>query len=200
MQTADLSILLEQDPSVRILDVRTPGEYETAHINGAYNVPLDLLGEHATEIRSVTTGTVVLVCQSGQRAARAEALLKQSGMSNLRVLEGGMNSWLAARLPVVRGRKRLSLERQVRILAGSIVALGSLAALIVSPAWAAIPALIGSGLVFAGLTDRCGMALLLARLPYNRARTCDAEAIVRQFLGTAAGDLEPASPQAFRKA
>lgn len=168
--------------AVRILDVRTPAEFENRHIPGAYNVPLDQLAEHAPELRAGNGGLVVLVCQSGQRANRAEALLHQAGMPDVHVLEGGMTAWLDEGLPTRRTRARVSLERQVRIAAGALVALGSLAALTISPLWAVVPAAIGSGLVFAGITDTCAMGMLLARLPYNRASSCDTESIVRRFV------------------
>lgn len=186
MDALRLLTLLRQDPTVRVLDVRTPGEFGDAHIEGSYNVPLDLLGEHASELRSTRARTVVLVCQSGQRARRAEAVLHGAGMPNLHVLEGGMNEWLATGLDAARPRRRMSLERQVRIAAGALVTAGAIAALTVSPLWALLPAAVGSGLMFSGLTDTCGMGMLLAKLPYNRsAASCDTETIVRQFL---AGD------------
>lgn len=182
MNAMRLSTLLIEDPSVRLLDVRTPGEFGNAHLTGAYNVPLDLLGEHARDVR-MAAGPVVLICQSGQRASRAEQLLRSSGLANVHVLEGGMADWLARGLPVTRLRARMSLERQVRIAAGSLAALGALGALTISPLFALIPAFVGSGLVFAGVTDTCGMGMLLARLPYNRSvQTCDTETIVKQFL------------------
>ena len=182
MTIQELAPLLEHDWTVRLLDVRTPGEFENAHIAGAYNVPLDQLHEHAGEVRAAR-GTIVLVCQSGSRAQRAETLLQRSGMANVHVLDGGMNAWQAAGLEVRRVRSHMSLERQVRILAGAIVALGAIGALTLSPWLAIVPAVIGSGLVFAGITDFCGMGMLLARLPYNQgARTCDTETIVRRFL------------------
>ncbi len=171
--------LAQTRPELRLIDVRTPGEYEVLHIRGAYNVPLDHLAEHATDLRAAVSTPVVLICQSGGRARQAEAALKRAGMPNLHVLDGGMNAWLAAGLPVVRGAARLSLERQVRIAAGGLAATGALLALTVNPAFAVVPLLVGSGLVFAGVTDRCGMALVLARLPYNRPRTCDVVAMVR---------------------
>jgi hypothetical protein len=99
-------------------------------------------------------------------------------MPNLHVLDGGLNAWLGAGLEVERGRKRLSLERQVRIAAGSLAALGGVLALLVNPLFALLPAFVGSGLVFAGVTDTCGMAMLLSRLPYNRPATCDVAAMV----------------------
>ncbi len=171
--------LLNDNPRVRLLDVRTPGEFESAHIPGAYNVPLDTLGEHAREITSVNDSPVVVVCQSGQRARKAEDALRALGMSNLHILEGGVNGWIAAGLDVARGRRRMSLERQVRIAAGALTATGGFLALFVNPVFAALSALVGSGLVFAGVTDTCMMGMLLARLPYNRPAACDVGAIAR---------------------
>jgi rhodanese-related sulfurtransferase len=181
---AQLAQTLADSPGARLLDVRTPAEYESAHIPGAYNVPLDVLGEHAREIRSVPD-PVILICQSGQRARVADEALRQSGMANLHVLVGGLNGWIAAGQPVLRGAQRLSLERQVRILAGAMAGVGGVLALLVSPWFALLPAVVGGGLVFAGITDTCGMALLLARLPYNQSAGCDVRAMVRAF-GTGA--------------
>jgi rhodanese-related sulfurtransferase len=182
MTPRHLSDAITAGPLVRILDVRTPGEFENRHIPGAYNVPLDQLAEHAPELRAVGGGMVVLVCQSGQRATRAEALLRESGMPGLHVLEGGMTAWIQAGLPTRRTGARMSLERQVRIAAGTLVALSSLAALLISPLWAAFSAAVGLGLIFAGVTDTCTMGMLLATLPYNRGASCDAETIVQRFV------------------
>jgi rhodanese-related sulfurtransferase len=174
----ELEELVRRRPGVRLLDVRTPGEYESVHIRGAYNVPLDRLGEHGSELRAQVRDPIILICQSGQRAQRAEAALQASGMPNLHVLDGGLNAWLGAGLEVERGRKRLSLERQVRIAAGFLAALGGVLALLVNPLFALLPAFVGSGLVFAGVTDTCGMAMLLSKFPYNRPATCDVAAMV----------------------
>ncbi|MEO5814277.1 MAG: rhodanese-like domain-containing protein [Gemmatimonadaceae bacterium] len=146
--------MVRSAPGTRLLDVRTPGEFETAHIPGAYNVPLDTLSEHAREIRSVADAPIVLVCQSGSRARQADGTLRSLGMSNLHLLDGGMMAWQAAGLTVNRGAKRMSLERPVRITAGAIAAVGAILALLVNPLFAFIPAAIGSGLVFAGVNDR----------------------------------------------
>jgi rhodanese-related sulfurtransferase len=178
LKARELAALMSSRADVRLLDVRTPGEYESAHIAGAYNVPLDTLGEHAAEIRATIDEPVVLICQSGARARRAEEALKDCTMTNLHVLEGGMNGWLAAGLEATRGPERLSLERQVRIAAGALVATGAVLALLVNPLFALLPLFVGSGLVFAGVTDTCGLAMLLAKLPYNRAASCDVEAMV----------------------
>jgi len=191
-----LEALLQDDAhvrlNVRLLDVRTPGEFETAHIHGAYNMPLDALAEHADQLRAAVHQPVVLVCQSGQRARRADQLLRTAGMRDLHVLEGGMNAWSSAGRPVIRGVARIALERQVRIVAGALVAVGAVLALMVNPLFALLPAFVGGGLVFAGVTDFCAMGLLLARLPYNRAAACDPGAMARAL----AAGTPPVAPSA----
>lgn len=179
LRPAEVAELVREQINVRLLDVRTPGEYETVHISGAYNVPLDTLGEHAGEIRANVADPIVLVCQSGQRARKAEEALKTAGLTNLHVLDGGVNGWVAAGLPVARGAPKLSLERQVRIVAGALAAVGGLLGAFVNPLLGLLAAFVGGGLVFAGLTDTCGMAMVLAKLPYNRPATCDVGAMVR---------------------
>jgi rhodanese-related sulfurtransferase len=173
-----LAMLMRTHPALRLLDVRTPGEYTAVHVAGSYNVPLDQLSEHAEEIRAVEA-PVVLICRSGQRARKAETALASAGMANLHVLDGGLQGWEAAGLPVRRGAARMSLERQVRIAAGGLAAVGGLLGLLVSPLFAVVPLLVGSGLVFAGVTDTCGMAMLLAKLPWNRTAECDVRTMVR---------------------
>lgn len=175
----DLETLLAKRIDVRLIDVRTPGEFESAHIRGAYNVPLDVLPEHAREIAADDRTHFVLVCQSGARARKAEEALRQSGLVRLHVLDGGMNAWLAATKAARFGPKRMSLERQVRIIAGSMSAIGGALALAVNPWFAALPLMVGSGLVFAGVTDTCGMAMVLSKLPYNCAASCDVTAMVQ---------------------
>lgn len=188
MAPTAVAALLREQPSLRLLDVRTPAEFETAHVRGAYNVPLATLPEHSREIRGVDDAPIVLICQSGQRARKADEALRTAGLTNLHVLEGGMNAWITAGLDTVRGRARISLERQVRIAAGALAASGAFLALFVDPAFAAIPAVVGSGLVFAGVTDTCAMGMLLARLRYNRPASCDPAAAVRAL----AAGIEPA--------
>lgn len=172
-----LDELMRERHDLRLLDVRTPSEYESAHISGSYNVPLDTLGEHATEIREEVDAPVVLVCQSGSRSRQAEKALKRVGMPQLHVLDGGLNGWIAAGKPVRRDRERISLERQVRIAAGALAASGGLLAVKVHPGFGLLSAFVGGGLVFAGVTDTCGMARLLAKLPYNQAG-CDVDAML----------------------
>ena len=185
IDSQDLSDRLGSAAPPRVLDVRTPGEFETAHIAGAYNVPLDLLREHRHEIVRHLDEEVVLVCRSGQRATQAEETLRTAGLDNVHILDGGITAWEAKGFAVNRGPQRWDLERQVRLVAGSIVAtsiLGSIAA----PKLKWIAAAIGGGLSLAALTNTCAMGMALSKLPYNRGATCDAQAVVAQLVGSAA--------------
>lgn len=177
----ELAALLSERPGIRLLDVRTPGEYQAAHIRGACNVPLDRLDEYGREISKSGSDPIVLVCQSGQRARKAHDALRTTRMANLMILDGGVNAWAAAGQPIIRGARRMSLERQVRIAAGALSATGGFLALLVNPLFAAVPAFVGSGLVFAGITDTCMMGMLIAKLPYNHTASCDVQSMVRQL-------------------
>lgn len=179
-------LLTTGDGGLRILDVRTPGEFETAHIPGAYNVPLDLLREHRAELRAHLDDQVVLVCRSGARATQAGQTLAEVGLPQVKVLDGGMLAWQHFDAPVNRGRTRWDLERQVRLVAGIIV-LSSVLGSLLLPGLEWVAALIGAGLTVAALTNTCAMGMLLAKLPYNRgAASCDLDAIVGQLRETAA--------------
>ncbi|CAN5885463.1 rhodanese-like domain-containing protein [soil metagenome] len=173
----------------RVLDVRTPGEFETAHIAGAYNVPLDLLREHRDEIIQHLDDEVVLVCRSGQRAAQAEETLRAAGLANVHILDGGITAWQAQGFGVNRGAQRWDLERQVRLVAGSIVLTSVLGSLVV-PKLKWLAAGVGGGLTFAALSNTCAMGMLLSKLPYNRGARCDAQTVVAQLVGgSSAGQL-----------
>jgi len=183
INSADLRILLQSASPPRVLDVRTPAEFDAVHMPGAYNVPLDLLREHRDEISSHLDQDIVLVCRSGQRAAQAEDTLRRAGLTNVHVLDGGLAAWEATGFAVNRGAQRWDLERQVRFVAGLIVALSVLASVLVPGAkWVAFA--IGGGLAFAALTNTCAMGMLLARLPYNRGATCDLRTVVAQLVDT----------------
>jgi len=166
----------------RILDVRTPGEFETAHIAGAYNVPLDLLREHRDEIVKHLDEDVVLVCRSGQRAAQAEETLRTAGLGKVHILDGGITAWEAGGFAVNRGAQRWDLERQVRLVAGSIVLSSALASIAV-PKLKWVAGAVGGGLTFAALSNTCAMGMMLSKLPYNRGATCDAQTVVAQLVG-----------------
>lgn len=180
----DLRQRLNSTSPPRLIDVRTPGEFETVHIPGAYNVPLDLLREHRDEIAKHLDQEVVLICRSGQRASQADETLRRAGLTNVHVLDGGMAAWEAGGMPVNRGTERWDLERQVRLVAGLIVAVSVLVgAFVPGVSWIAFA--IGAGLTIAALTNTCAMGMLLARLPYNRGASCDAQTIVAQLVGAA---------------
>ena len=155
-----------------VLDVRTPAEFESAHIKGSYNVPLATLTEHREEISEHLDRDVVLVCRSGARSQQAETTLGAAAPANLHVLNGGIAAWQTAGHDVVEGAPRWDLERQVRLVAGSIVLSSVLTSTIVPGAkWVA--AGIGGGLSVAALTNSCLMGTMLSKLPYNRAADPD---------------------------
>lgn len=157
-----------RDPdAVTVIDVRSQVEYESAHIAGSYNVPLNLLGEHAAQLAARLDRKVVLVCQSGARAAEAQQRLARVGAANLHVLRGGVPDYAAAGGEVIRARARWSLERQVRLVAGSLVLAGVTAGLRV-PRAGLFAGGIGAGLTLSALTDTCTMGRVLAALPHNR--------------------------------
>lgn len=186
VDAAGLREWLEASTPVRVLDVRTPAEFESVHIPDSYNVPLDTLREHREEIAHHLDADVVLVCRSGARAERAERALVEIGTGNVHVLDGGIVGWRQAGLPVTTGRSRWDIERQVRFVAGVLVLIGVVGSLVAPPLlWLA--AFVGAGLTVAALTNTCVMGMLLAKLPFNRGASCD----VRQV----AARLAAGSPQ-----
>jgi len=166
--------LLADNPDTLVVDVRTPAEFETAHIDGAINLPLDQVDAHLNRIVADAGGRILLICQSGKRANQACAKLAGAGLDGATVLDGGMNAWIAAGAPVNRGRQRWSLERQVRLVAGAIVLVSVLASIWYPPT-RYVAGLIGAGLTVAALTNTCAMGMLLARLPYNQGAGCDVD-------------------------
>jgi rhodanese-related sulfurtransferase len=181
IDSRDLHQLLESGRPPRLLDVRTPAEFETVHIRGAYNVPLDLLRDHRDEIVDHLDDDVVVVCRSGQRAGQAEQTLRAAGLANVHVLAGGITAWEANGFAVNRGAQRWDLERQVRLVAGSVV-LTSLLGSIAVPRLKWLAAGMGGGLTVAALTNSCAMGMLLSRVPYNRGPACDPQAMVAQLV------------------
>lgn len=180
LDTGQVRAWMSGPDAPRIIDVRTPGEFADVHIPGSYNVPLDLLEEHRRELAEHLDDDVVLVCRSGGRACRAEGALASAGLPNLHVLDGGITAWESAGGDVVRGDGTWDLERQVRLVAGSIVLTGVLASTIVPQAkW--VSAGIGAGLTAAALTNTCTMGMLLSKLPYNRRTMPAPETVFAQL-------------------
>jgi rhodanese-related sulfurtransferase len=163
----ELQNLLAIQPALPLLDVRTPGEYAEVHIPQARNIPLHDLEPGRLDFQKQQP--VYLLCRSGQRAAKAVEKLSGQGFAQPIVIDGGMLAWIGANLPVTLGQSKvISLERQVRIVAGSLVFIGVLLGWFVHRGFFGLSAFVGAGLVFAGITDFCGMGLLLLKLPWNR--------------------------------
>jgi len=157
----ELNDLVRQGEPVELIDVRTPVEFQEVHVTFATNVPLDQFD--ATKIsreRVRKDNPLYVICRSGGRAAKAIEALTAAGGTNLVNVEGGTLAWDKAGLPVKRGKKTMSLERQVRIAAGSMVFIGAVLGFWVHPYWMGLSAFVGAGLVFAGITDTCAMGMM----------------------------------------
>ncbi len=164
--------LLSDGKSVELIDVRTPAEFRETHAAIAHNVPLDKLNPEA--VMQARNGSadepLYLICRSGSRANQACQKFLDAGFTNVLSVEGGTLAWEQAGLDVVRGKKTISLERQVRIAAGSLVFLGAVLGFFVNPYFIGLSAFIGAGLTFAGITDSCGMGLMLSKMPWNQVQ------------------------------
>ena len=173
----ELEVLRQRGCRVELIDVRTPLEYREVHAEPARLVSLDRLDPKAVmEARNGREDEpLYLICRSGSRGRQACELFRAAGYQNVVNVEGGTLDWERAGLPVVRGQKGISLERQVRIAAGTLVFVGTALGAFVHPGFLGVSAFVGAGLIFAGITDTCGMGLLLARMPWNRgtdSNTC----------------------------
>jgi rhodanese-related sulfurtransferase len=170
-QLADLC----KSGKIELIDVRTPIEYREVHVELARNVPLDQLDAAALMHGRIGTANepLYLICRSGSRGQQACEKFLAAGFLNVINIEGGTLACVEAGLPVVRGKKAISLERQVRIAAGSLVLLGA-ALSFVHLAFIGLSAFVGAGLVFAGITDTCGMGMMLARMPWNQVKDAPA--------------------------
>jgi rhodanese-related sulfurtransferase len=157
---------------IDLIDVRTPVEFREVHVEHARNVPLDRLDPAAViqGRNGLRDEPLYVVCRSGSRGRQACEQFLAAGFTNVVNVEGGTLAWAEGGLPVVRGKKAISLERQVRIAAGSLVLLGVLLGWLVHPVFLGLSAFVGAGLVFAGITDTCGMGMLLARMPWNQIK------------------------------
>jgi rhodanese-related sulfurtransferase len=165
----DLAARQQASQPVELIDVRTPVEFREVHAEFARNLTLSDL-DPAAVMNSRAGGPeepLYVICQSGSRGRQACEKFQAAGFTNVINVEGGTRAWVECGLPVVRGRKAISLERQVRIAAGALVLLG-VGLGFVHPVLFGLAAFVGAGLVFAGVTDTCGMGLLLARMPWNR--------------------------------
>jgi len=165
---------LHEHPDALVVDVRTPGEYAAGHVPGARNWPLGSRPpeEVAAELRAdVFKKPIHVICQSGGRSRKFAESLARAGVNDVIDVEGGTSAWIAAGGALERDattRAVWPLERQVRLGAGLLVLIGCALGTWAHPGWFGLAAFVGAGLVFAGATGWCGMALALAKMPWNR--------------------------------
>ena len=171
---------------IDLIDVRTPMEFREVHVGIARNLPLDKLDPAAVmQARNGSKNeTLYLICRSGSRGKQACERFLAAGFTNVVNVEGGTLACVDCGLPVVRGQKAISLERQVRIAAGLLVLIGSLLGWLAHPVFIGLAAFVGAGLVFAGITDTCGMGMLLARMPWNQVKESTSPCCVKKEVCT----------------
>lgn len=165
-----------QAGGVQLIDVRTPVEFQEIHIKGAQNIPLDTLDVQSliSNRESESSDPIYVICRSGMRGGKACEKFLTTGFHDVVNVEGGVMAWDAAQFPVVRGKKVMSLERQVRIAAGFLVFSGAALGHFVHQGFFGVPAFVGAGLMFAGITDTCAMGMMIAKMPWNQVASCSA--------------------------
>lgn len=164
-----LQDIVQTGKEVELLDVRTPVEFSKVHVSFARNLPLERLDAVKLAVgRLGAKDPLYVICHSGSRGQQACEKLLAAGDTNVVNVEGGTLAWAQAALPVVRGKKAISLERQVRIAAGLLVVTSAALGYFVHPYFLGLAAFVGVGLTFAGVTNTCGMGMLLARMPWNQ--------------------------------
>jgi rhodanese-related sulfurtransferase len=166
----DLAQRYQSGQKCDLIDVRTPVEYRGVHVEFARNIPLDQIDAKAVmdKRNGSASEPLYLICQGGTRSKKACEKFQQAGYANVVSVEGGTQACQQTDLPMVHGKQVMSLERQVRIVAGSLVVTGVLLGWLVHPVFFGLSAFVGAGLVFAGVTDTCGMGMLLAKMPWNQ--------------------------------
>jgi rhodanese-related sulfurtransferase len=154
------------------LDVREPDEYAQGHIVSSVHLPLAQVDPAVVGRMLRGEPRCIVVCKAGTRAQKAAQILAESGIQNISVLEGGMDAWAAAGLPVKKGSEGISIQSQTRTIAGCMVLAGALLGIFVDRNWTYLAAFAGCGLIVAGLTGWCGMSVLLSKMPWNRNKAC----------------------------
>lgn len=158
---------MRDEEVAKLIDVRSPAEFSEFHIEGSVNIPLEQLKEVIEALTSCSD--IVLVCQTGKRAAKASRILFEKGF-DAKVLQGGIESWRQLKLPVIGSQAAISVQRQVRIASGFLVLFSLLLSVAFGPWALALAGFVGCGLVYAGLSGNCGLELLLAACPWNEAK------------------------------
>lgn len=166
----EINELLDSGGECQVIDVREFSEFNSERIADAQLMPLSNFEKHADEIDH--SKPVYLMCRSGNRATQAAEKLAAKGFTDIHVVKGGMTAWAGADLPIIKGESKVwSLERQVRFAAGLFVLAGVVLGFAVSPYLFLLSGFVGAGLIFAAVTDTCGMAMVLARMPWNQKPT-----------------------------
>lgn len=168
MKTVSISELKElmSQSEVNLIDVRSKNEYEACHIPGAVNIPLDSVNPQEI-INKYENQDIYIVCQAGGRSAKACEMVASCNHEQVYNVVGGTGAWESAGFDVVKDSSKISIQRQVQMLAGGIVLLGALLSYSISREFILLSAFIGAGLLITGLTNTCGMGLLLAKMPWN---------------------------------
>lgn len=162
---------------IQVIDVRSSSEYQQGHIPQAINIPMEMVESRLPDLSA--HHPVVLVCHSGRRACLTEEWLN-AHHDEVIILEGGTQAWAESNLPIVGAMPTAwSLERQVRLAAGVLVLIGTLMSVLIQPNWIYLAMFVGAGLAFAGLTNTCGMAMVLAKAPWNRPKVADSAKAAR---------------------
>ena len=171
IRAQELKKLFNQGEPLILIDVRTPAEYEQLHIKGAKNLPLGSLNRQSLEKIAPPGSNLYFICKSGGRSTQASQKAQSIGLWKIINVSGGTDAAKEAGLEIMEGsRKIMSIERQVRIIAGFLVLVGIVLGFAVSSTFFFLSGLVGAGLVFAGLTDFCGMALILEKCPWNQCK------------------------------
>lgn len=169
VQVVDAATLKDwlENKQVMLVDVRERSEYAGEHIAGANLMPLSSFEPASVPVDG--DKKLVLYCQSSNRSGQAAQKLLAAGFENVTHLQGGLNAWKQVGYPTkINKNAPISIMRQVQIIAGSLVLIGTLLGAFVSPSFLILSGFVGGGLLFAGVTNTCLMARLLAKLPYNQ--------------------------------
>lgn len=161
--------LIESGQCSLLVDVRSAAEFRASHVPGAHNIPLDHIEEEDDPDLKDKDATMYLMCSCGNRSSKACKELEGMGFQNAISIDGGIIEMKRLGMKIVEETHQvMSIDRQVRITAGSLVLMGLILGFLLNPVYFALSGFIGAGLIFAGITNTCGLGLLLARMPWNR--------------------------------
>ena len=158
---------LQDESKWKVIDVRAYEEYQSSHIDPSMFVPLESIGQRAREL-STMPENLIFVCNTDNRASMAASAISMTGASNAYVLKGGMTAWQKAKLPVKQVGPAFTLQRQVQTIAATMVIIGAVLTLTVNLWWVLLCLWVGLGLLLAGTTGKCPMAMILLKMPWNK--------------------------------